>query len=416
MQFAGIDLSTALAYSPVMPSPPLALSNLIRAEILANNGFLPFERYMHLALYAPGLGYYAREIPMGSGEGSARQSSDFVTAPELTPLFGQTVARQIAQLFAQGIAPQILEFGAGTGKLARDILQALAQLGFTQVQYQILEVSSRLRHTQQSLLQPLGLQVQWLDTLPVTFEGIMLGNEVLDAMPVSVFTLRNHTLYERGVGLEQDALVWKEKKADKKSFTAISMRLSEQKWFKNRIEIADKENFSAQAVISDTPYVSEIAWQAQAFVQTISTILRKGALLFIDYGFPAAEFYHWQRNTGTLMCFTHHRTHSDVLHAPGQQDITAHVDFSAIAQAAAQGGAQLAGYVSQARFLMNSGLLELAAALPQEDRVAYARAIAPVQKLLSEAEMGELFKVIAFIKGIDVSLLGFERGDRSGTL
>ena len=392
----------------------LEIVDLIRSEILANEGFLPFERYMQLALYAPGLGYYTRAVPMEQNTDDSLDSSDFVTAPELTSLFGQTLARQIAQLFEQGLARQILEFGAGTGKLARDILLALRHLGFRDVQYQILDISSLLRERQKNLLKPFGSQVQWLEKLPARFEGVMLGNEVLDAMPVSVFALREGSLFERGVGLENDQLIWKEKKTDQKTLSAIEMRLSGQEWLKNRINTSDEVSPSKGKI--NGFYFIEIAWQAQAFVQTLSNLLDKGALIFIDYGFPAAEFYHWQRHMGTLMGFSRHRTHSDVLYAPGQQDITAHIDFSAIAQAATRGGAQLAGYVNQARFLINCGLLELASALPQDDRLSYARAIAPVQTLLSEAEMGELFKVIAFTKQINTPLIGFKQADRSASL
>ena len=398
-----------------MHTHSLEILDLIRSEILAHEGFLPFERYMHLALYAPGLGYYTRAVPMGQNTDKGIDNSDFVTAPELTSLFGQTLARQIAQLFEQGLAPQILEFGAGTGKLALDILLALGQLGFRDIQYQILDISSLLRERQKTVLKSFGSQVQWLDELPASFEGIMLGNEVLDAMPVSVFALRGNSLFERGVGLEKNLLIWKEKKVDQETYSAIVAGFSEQSWLKRRINNTD-EIFSSKEGDNSIPYFIEIAWQAQAFVQTLSKLLQKGALFLIDYGFPAAEFYHWQRHMGTLMSFSRHRTHSDVLYAPGQQDITAHINFSAIAQAAAQGGAELAGYVNQARFLMNCGLLELAAAVPQDDKVSYTRSIAAVQKLLSEAEMGELFKVIAFTKRINTPLMGFKQADRSASL
>jgi len=398
-----------------MHAHSLEILNLIRSEILAHEGFLPFERYMHLALYTPGLGYYTRAVPMEQNANNGIDNSDFVTAPELTSLFGQTLARQIAQLFEQGLAPQILEFGAGTGKLALDILLALGQLGFRDIQYQILDISSLLRERQKTVLKSFGSQVQWLDELPASFEGIILGNEVLDAMPVSVFALRGSSLFERGVGLENNYLVWKEKKVDQETFSAIVAGFSEQSWLKRRINNTD-EIFSSKEGDNSIPYFIEIAWQAQAFVQTLSKLLQKGALFLIDYGFPAAEFYHWQRHMGTLMSFSRHRTHSDVLYAPGQQDITAHINFSAIAQAAAQGGAELAGYVNQARFLMNCGLLELAAAVPQDDKVSYTHSIAAVQKLLSEAEMGELFKVIAFTKRINTPLMGFKQADRSASL
>jgi SAM-dependent MidA family methyltransferase len=372
-----------------------ALEQLIANEIEAAGGFLPFDRYMHLALYTPGLGYYAGGVPMGA-------QADFVTAPELTPLFGQTIARQIAQIFDAGVTAQILEFGAGTGKLARDVLNALAELGYPQACYQILDVSGSLSATQRATLATFGNRVQWLDAMPESFEGIMLGNEVLDAMPVTVFELNDGALLERGVSMHEDRLVRASRAMPENMLTAISMRLSEHKWLESRMDTA--------------VYVSEIGFQAEAFIRTACASLRKGALLLIDYGFPRAEFYHPQRSGGTLMCFAQHRTHSDPLHAPGLEDITAHIDFSAMRDAAIEAGAQAAGYTSQARFLMNCGLLDRAAQLPQGDRIAYAQAIAPLHKLLSEAEMGELFKAIAFTKGIDMPLFGFANGDRSHRL
>ncbi len=372
-----------------------ALESLIAKEIEAAGGFLPFDRYMHLALYTPGLGYYAGGVPMGA-------RADFVTAPELTPLFGHAIARQIAQVLDAGVTAQILEFGAGTGKLARDVLTALAQLGYPQARYQILDVSGSLRATQQATLAAFGNRVQWLDAMPEFFEGVMLGNEVLDAMPVTVFELNGGALLERGVSMHECKLVWASRAMPENMLTAISMGFSNHLCSENRMDTA--------------VYVSEIGFQAEAFVRTACASLHKGALLLIDYGFPCAEFYHPQRSGGTLMCFTQHRTHSDPLHAPGVEDITAHIDFSAMRDAAIEAGAQLAGYTSQARFLMNCGLLDIAAQLPQDDRVAYAQAIAPVHKLLSEAEMGELFKAIAFTKGIDMPLIGFANGDRGHML
>jgi SAM-dependent MidA family methyltransferase len=372
-----------------------ALESLIANEIEAAGGFLPFDRYMQLALYTPGLGYYAGGVPMGA-------QADFVTAPELTPLFGQTIARQIAQIFDAGVAQQILEFGAGTGKLARDVLAALAMLGHRQARYQILDVSGSLRATQQAALAAFGDRVQWLDAMPASFEGVMLGNEVLDAMPVTVFALNDGALQERGVSMQDSKRVWASRAMPENMLTALSMRFSGHFWLEKRMDSA--------------VFVSEIGLQAEAFVRTACASLRKGALLLIDYGFPRAEFYHPQRSGGTLMCFARHRTHSDPLHAPGREDITAHIDFSATRDAAIDAGAQLAGYTSQARFLMNCGLLDIAAQLPQDDRLAYARAIAPVHKLLSEAEMGELFKAIAFTKDFDAPLIGFARSDRSHML
>jgi SAM-dependent MidA family methyltransferase len=382
----------------------MTLLHAIKQEIDTANGFLPFDCYMQLALYAPGLGYYAKGVPMG-GENAAAHA-DFTTAPELTALFGRTIARQLAQLFNAAVAPHVLEFGAGTGKLARDVLQALAGLGFENVRYQILDVSGSLRAVQQHTLQAFGAQVEWLNTLPSQFEGVLLGNEVLDAMPVKVFALRGAQVFERGVTWAEGRLRWAERSADSELKSAVSMRLLSQNGLESPINNAP----------TSSEYVSEINFQAEAFMRTLGGVLTRGAVLMIDYGFPRREYYHPQRDRGTVMCHAQQRTHDDPLCAPGQEDITAHVDFTAMRDAAAEGGLQLAGYTGQARFLINCGVLDLAAQLPQDDALAYAKAIAPLQKLLSEAEMGELFKVIGFAKGIDLEWIGFARGDRSGSL
>jgi SAM-dependent MidA family methyltransferase len=376
----------------------------IKQEIHAAGGFLPFDRYMHLALYTPGLGYYAKGVPMSGASGAAQ--ADFTTAPELTPLFGQTLARQLTQLFEAGVAPHIMEFGAGTGKLARDVLQALTQLGHADVGYSIVDVSGSLRAAQQATLQEFDAQVQWLNALPASFEGVVLGNEVLDAMPCSVFALRDGQVFERGVTMAQNKLVWADNAVNSQLEHTVSMRFLEQNSLEKPIERA----------WMNSDFVSEINFQAEAFMRTLGGVLTRGAVLMIDYGFPRHEYYHPQRNRGTLMCHARQRTHDDPLHAPGQEDITAHVDFTAMRDAALESGLQLAGYTGQARFLLNCGVLDLAAQLPRDDALAYAKAVAPLQKLLSEAEMGELFKVIGFAKGINVDWMGFARGDRSGNL
>jgi SAM-dependent MidA family methyltransferase len=376
------------------------LISLIKQEIQASHGFLPFERYMQLALYAPGLGYYAKQVPMGTAQ------ADFTTAPELTPLFGHALARQCAQLLDAGVKPHILELGAGTGKLARDLLQALALLGHPQVRYSILEVSGSLRTTQQHTLAGLAAQVQWLDALPNAFSGIVLGNEVLDAMPCTLFSVQDGTAMERGVTWQDGTLRWAQRPADANLNSAISMRFFKQNSLKMPMNTA----------LMLFNYQSELNFQAEALLRTLGGILTRGAVLMLDYGFPRHEYYHPQRSSGTLMCHAQHRAHDDPLHAPGQEDITAHIDFTAMRDAALEGGLQMAGYTGQARFLINCGLLELAAQLPQDNALHYAKAVAPLQKLLSEAEMGELFKVIGFTKNLQVDWLGFARGDRSGSL
>ena len=372
-----------------LPEPDadlLAHSAQVQAQLVAAidaaGGWLPFDRLMALALYAPGLGYYAAGT---TKFGVATQGGDFVTAPELSPLFAQALARQVAPLLARS-APRLLEFGAGSGVLARDLLDALRALGATVEDYAVVDLSPDLRERQRALLQ--GAPVHWLDVPPVDFEGVVLANEVLDAMPVTLFAKRDGRVFERGVTQVRGTLHFEERPAGD--------------------ELRD-----AVAAIEDTHgplpdrYASEVGFAARGWAAAAAAWLRRGAVLLIDYGFPQREFYHPQRNGGTLMCHFRHHAHADPLWLPGANDITAHVDFSAVADAAHGAGLDVLGYTSQARFLMNCGLLGL---VPAGD----ARAAAAAQTLLSEAEMGELFKVLLLGKGLgdDVPLTGFAQGDR----
>ncbi|VCU68062.1 hypothetical protein PIGHUM_00109 [Pigmentiphaga humi] len=364
----------------------------LAAQIRAAGGWLPFDRWMEQALYAPGLGYYAA----GSAklaEGGRAPSGDFVTAPELTPLFARTLARQAAQVLQACGGAEVLEFGAGTGALADGLLAELDELGL-RVRYRIVEVSADLRERQRARLAPYGDRVEWLDALPVSFTGCVVANEVLDAMPVRLFRWGEASLLERGVALgEGGQFVWQDRAAP-----------------------ADLARLVAARMPPLPGYVSEVNQQGEAFVRGMGTWLKAGAALLIDYGFARAEYYHPQRAEGTLMCHLRHVAHADPFVAVGVQDITAHVDFTAMAEAAVEGGLEVLGYASQANFLMNAGLMDLLARMDPADAAAYAQAVAPVQKLLSPAEMGELFKVLAVGRGVDEPLIGFARGDRSHTL
>ncbi len=381
--------------------PVTELQQRITREIEAQGGAISFARFMELALYAPGLGYYTRSTPMG-------ERGDFVTAPELTPLFGRTLALQLAQLFEAGVAPVVLELGAGTGKLARDVLEGLAALGHGNVKWQILDISTRLREAQRETLAAQLARVQWLDRLPEAFDGVILGNEVLDAVPCEAVAWHDAGAWQRMVQIDPvqpGRFVWSEQPAPE-GLSACLVRLSSHFGPERRMDAGFR-------------YSTEVNPQAEALVGTLAQCLRHGALLLIDYGFPSAEYYHPERHMGTLTAFARQRSVDDVLSNAGEQDITAHVDFSAMARAGCEAGLALAGYTSQARFLMNCGLLDLAASAARDaasDPLAYARLIAPVQKLLSEAEMGELFKVLALTRGVDVALEGFSRGDRSHRL
>jgi SAM-dependent MidA family methyltransferase len=354
------------------------LQAVIAQAIDDADGWLPFDRYMELALYAPALGYYANaDRPFGHWPGAG---SDFVTAPELSPLFGQALARQLSQALAASDTDTVLEFGAGSGALADTLLDALgSQLRC----YRIVELSAALRAQQAARLARFGDRVQWLDRLPARIEAVLVGNEVLDAMPVQLLAFDGAAWFQRGVALD------------------------------GRRELAWCDRPTSHRPPHDGEFVpgtvTEIHLQGQAFIRTVAQALHRGAAFFVDYGFPAAEYYHPQRTGGTLMCHRAHRVDADPLRDSGLKDITAHVNFSAIALAGQAAGLDVLGYTSQARFLVNCGLLE---AMQQADVVRRASA----HKLIAEHEMGELFKVIGFAKGCAFDAIGFAAGDRSHRL
>lgn len=377
------------------PSPDAARhSDALRArigdEIRAAGGWISFARYMDLALYAPGLGYYS------AGAAKFGASGDFVTAPEISPLFAVSLAAQIEQIMAQS-APCIVEAGPGSGALAAGLLLELEQRGALPQRYQLLEVSPDLRQRQAEMLRRraphLANRVAWIDEIPHRFSGTVIANELLDALPVHVLAWREDGILERGVALDTDGRFrWEERSASGAVLAA------------------------ARDLKPDAPYVSEIGLAARAWVASWAEALEVGALLLIDYGFPAREFYHPQRSSGTLMCHHRHHAHGEPFHLPGLTDITAHVDFTAIAEAAADRGLELYGYTSQAQFLMNCGITGVLARTPPEQTGTYLSLAAGVQKLLSPSEMGELFKVLAMGRGIAEPLLGFASGDRSHRL
>jgi len=357
----------------------------IRAGIAAAGGWIGFDRYMELALYAPGLGYYAA----GARKfGEAGSGGDYVTAPEISPLFAQALATQLAQVLELS-APRIVEFGAGTGRLARDLLAALDARGVTVERYEIVELSPDLRQRQRELIA--DRRVCWLDAPPVGFSGAMVANEVLDVMPVRLFVGGADAVFERGVVWRDDAFAFEIRPADGALADAVG-------------GIEDRAGHLPAG------YGSEVGLVARGWMRSAGGWLERGALFAIDYGFPAREYYHPQRAMGTLMCHFRHHAHAEPLWLPGLNDITAHVDFSAMAQEANDGGLDLLGYTSQANFLINCGLLDLVG------QDGSPQAAGAAQRLLSEAEMGELFKVLAVGRGIEAPLLGFAHGDRSHTL
>jgi SAM-dependent MidA family methyltransferase len=381
-----------------------ALTRIIAAEIAACGGWMSFARYMELALYAPGLGYYSG----GSHKfGDYHEGGDFLTAPELTPLYGRALARQVAPILAAS-SPVVMEAGAGSGKLAADLLLALDALGCAPERYRILELSGELRARQQATLAERAPQfanrVEWLDELPEKFSGCLVGNEVLDAMPTHALRWGDEAeggIVERGVGLDDGRLVVAERPATGALLAA------------------------AQTISVIAPYRGEISLAARAWVSELARRLEKGAMLLIDYGLPRHELYHPLRDGGTLRCHYRHRVHEDAFWFPGLSDITSHVDFTAVAEAGFDAGLEVLGYISQANFLINCGIGELLmgskvgagdTAGADDAGLADLRARGAVNVLISPNEMGELFKVIALGRGIPGPLPGFARGDRVHTL
>lgn len=393
---------------PVPDKDALARSETLRSAIAAEieraGGWMPFSRFMELALYAPGLGYYSgANVKFGRSE---RDGSDFVTAPELTPFFGMALAEPLAQALETSGTDSLMEFGAGTGKLAADVLGALEAHGRPRDRYFIVELSGELRQRQHDTiarLAPKALpRVTWLDALPERFDGVVLGNEVLDAMPVDLHARVDGRWHERGVTVHGRDFIWSDRPLREQANGASGTREPHPHW---------------QRRITGADYLSESHAAAHAFIGTVCRMLGRGAAFFIDYGFPAHEYYHPQRDGGTLMCHFRHRTHTDPFLYPGLQDITAHVDFTGIAQAALDAQAEILGYSTQGRFLLNAGIAQrLSEQIPSEDPTRYLPASNALHKLLFESEMGELFKVIALGKGLDASLPVFASGDRSHTL
>lgn len=371
-----------------------ALLSRLRAHIQSAGGWISFADYMHAALYTPALGYYSGGAHKFGAQG------DFITSPELTPLFGQALAAQVAEVMAQS-EPVVLEVGAGTGHLAADLLLTLDELGSTPDCYQILEVSGELRQRQAETVRQrapaLFDRVRWIDALPDAFSGAVVANEVLDVMPVHLLVWRNGGGFERGVGLDDRGhLVWADEPAPAHLQAA------------------------AQALGAPMPqegeYVSELNLAGEAWTRDWGARLVRGALILIDYGYPRAEYYLPSRSNGTLLCYYRHQAHPDPFKWPGLNDITAFVDFTAMAEAAHNGGLEIYGYANQASFLFNCGILERLALRGDEREPDYIRAARAVQRLTTPQEMGELFKVLVAGKGLREPLLGFRRGNRLHTL
>ncbi len=356
-------------------------------------GWISFGDFMQQALYAPGLGYYV------AGATKLGADGDFVTAPEISPLFSQSLAQAIEPTLKALNQPRILEFGAGTGIMAADILMHLATLDALPEGYDILEISPELKQRQQQTLKAkvpeFFSRIAWLDQLPDKgFEGIVLANEVLDAMPVERFTLEKETLKQLGVIEKDDAFHWQGKDPESK-------------------RLFQKVQHMVASLATPLPeqYCSEMNLYVDPWLQSISDFMQAGLLLCVDYGFPRGEYYHPQRNQGTIMCHFRQHAHPDPLILPGIQDITAHVDFTEVAEGAIASGFSLAGYATQAHYLMNAGITEL---LSQQNQDFNASQQA--KRLLMPGEMGELFKVMALTKGLEGPILGFQQHDHRAKL
>ena len=371
--------------SPAAQQSSANLQTLLAEEIKKYGNWIPFSRFMELVLYAPQYGYYT------GGSHKIGNNGDFITAPTLTPLFARTLARQLQELLPQ-TAGNIYEFGAGTGQLAADLLNNLSD-GINR--YYIIEISPELAARQKDLIQTLAPQaaqkIIHLSALPETFDGIIIGNEVLDAMPVEIIRKDKGSSFEHvGVCLDNDR------------FTYSARPLHD-------LQLSSLASLYFPKISS--PYTSELHPQQYAFIRTLASRLEHGCMIFIDYGFDAAQYYHPQRDQGTLI--GHYRHH--VIHNPfdfiGLADLTAHVNFTDIAQAGTDAGLDLIGYLSQSHFLLNLGITELLAQTGKTNSAAYIREAAAVQKLIDQHEMGELFKVIAFGKNINIDWTGFCFGD-----
>jgi SAM-dependent MidA family methyltransferase len=355
-------------------------------------GFLPFDRYMQLVLYAPGLGYYV------AGARKFGVAGDFVTAPELTSLFGAALARQLAPVLGATGAREIVEIGAGSGKLATDLLRSLAAGSAAPSRYRIVEVSPDLVERQRATIARFAPEhahrVEWLQKLPDRVDGAVVMNEVLDAVPPSIVARAGNEWFEEGVVARDGG----------------TLALARRPLSDTRLIALATGRFPAG------DYASELNPAAEALVEDLAHRLAGGALLAIDYGFPRAEFYHPQRTGGTLMAHYRHRAHGDPLRFPGLNDLTAHVDFTAIAEAGERAGLTVAGFASQAAFLLSCGLLDRLAAVGAPDSSVYLREAAAVQTLTSPAEMGERFKVLALARSDGMAWPGFAMADMTHRL
>ncbi|RDH87354.1 MAG: SAM-dependent methyltransferase [endosymbiont of Seepiophila jonesi] len=381
-----------------LPSPDAAalavseqLERRIRDEMEQTGGAIPFNRFMELALYAPGLGYYV------AGSRKFGEAGDFITAPEISPLFARCLARSAQQLLAEIDGGAILEFGAGSGLMAADMLAELERLDALPQRYLIMEVSPELQARQRETITrqvpELSARVEWLDRLPDSFSGLVVANELLDAMPVHRFRIRSGCA-------EESFVAWDETGFVERFETAVSPDLD------SGIERIQ----SANGALAEG-YVSEVNLRLHGWMKAMGAMMERGAVLLVDYGYPRSEFFHLQRTSGTLMCHYRHRAHPDPFRWVGLQDITAHVDFTAVAESGVAAGFELLGYTTQAHFLMASGLDSLLAGSDPNDLVSHMELVQGVKRLTLPSEMGERFKVLGLSMDAGQRLSGFSLRD-----
>jgi len=390
-----VNLNTQLpAPDPSLLEQSEKLSRRIREEIVEEGGSIGFQRYMELALYEPGLGYYS------SAKEKFGASGDFVTAPELSPLFGCCLAVQVGEVLAQMNEGQVLEIGGGTGKLAAAVLAELEGGGQLPDRYYLLELSGFLRQRQQETLERLVPhlmdRVQWLEHWPDSgFRGVVLANEVLDAMPVQCFTLAEGEVFERRVTFTENGFAWQDEPADEV--------------LKKQVRYLIPEPVTG-------PYHSEWNPWLRPWLASLAHMLEQGVALFIDYGYERAEYYHVGRREGTLICHYRHHVHDDPFFLPGLQDITASVDFTLLAEAAVDCGLQVSGYTHQAAFLFGNELQEIYEDLSHDSVQDRVRLAHEIRQLTLPGEMGERFRVMALSRDYDHPLRGFAWQDHRARL
>jgi SAM-dependent MidA family methyltransferase len=372
------------------PTPEAAahsqqLAEHIAATILAEGDWIPFSRYMELALYAPGLGYYA------AGARKFGEDGDFVTSPEISPMFAKCLALQAAQVLT-ATRGDILELGPGSGVLAADLYESLKELGTLPSRYLLLEVSPDLRARQRDLLsRRFGLheleRFVWIDRLPEKIRGLVIANEVLDVVPCSLVHRHDGDYFERGVILTEAGFAFEDEPLQEGEL---------------------RRRAASVMPPGDYDYLTEINFAAEGLIRTVAASMEAGVAIFIDYGFPERELYHPQRAMGTLRCHYRHRVHGDPFFMPGLQDITAHVDFTAMARAAEDGKAEVFGFTTQAYFLISCGLAVLVSAGDPTMTLSRLKGTSAVHRLIGPSEMGELFKVLAFGKAMEGPILGMQ--------